>query len=324
MNEMSAFTCKVCGNTINNKSYLAREMMFGLRDEFVYFQCSNCNCLQIAEFPANIAKYYSSENYYSFEELDVRKFRGLRGKFKRFKTISNIMQNSIGRRIFQFIFKDRNTNYLGKLNLENQARILDVGCGNGSKFLYPIYESGFRNVAGCDPFIESDITFENGLRIKKNDLSEINSEWDLICFNHSFEHIGNPAETLETAYNLLSKGGYCIIRIPTCSSYAWKYYGVNWFQLDAPRHFFIHSVESMEYLAKKTNFEIEECLFDSTHHQFTISERYKMDKKLSERVYNSLPGKFYNIFEKLFYSWKARKLNAAKMGDQAIFYLRKN
>ena len=44
-------------------------MMFGLREEFGYFQCSSCNCLQIDEFPKDISKYYSTENYYSFKEI---------------------------------------------------------------------------------------------------------------------------------------------------------------------------------------------------------------------------------------------------------------
>jgi hypothetical protein len=60
--------CKICGNIEENKVFEIREMMFGFRDEFTYFECSKCGCLQIAEIPINMEKYYPS-NYYSFQKI---------------------------------------------------------------------------------------------------------------------------------------------------------------------------------------------------------------------------------------------------------------
>src|SRR5579859_4294954 len=50
--------CRICGNEEDNTPYHAREMMLGLRHTFDYFQCAACNCLQIAEFPADMTPYY--------------------------------------------------------------------------------------------------------------------------------------------------------------------------------------------------------------------------------------------------------------------------
>ncbi len=324
MDNSSNFTCKICSNDKDNKIYIAREMMFGLRDKFVYFQCSSCNCLQIAEFPEDISKYYSTENYYSFKEVEEKKYQGLRGYLNSIIVGSNVLNDSFGSNLLRFVFPRKNKKFLNKVIKGYDTRILDVGCGNGYKFLYPLYESGFHKIEGCDPFIEDDIYYQNGLKIFKSESSEIEGEYDLICFNHSFEHISNPLETLERSYDLLSKGGYCIIRIPTSSSFAWKHYGENWFQLDAPRHYFLHSIESIQYLADQTNFKLEEPVFDSTHHQFTISERYKRDKTISERIYDSNWGRTYSIFQKALFSIKSTTLNMQHNGDQAIFYLRKN
>ena len=44
--------CGVCKNESDNTPYTAREMMYGSREEFPYFQCSACSCLQIADVPA--------------------------------------------------------------------------------------------------------------------------------------------------------------------------------------------------------------------------------------------------------------------------------
>jgi hypothetical protein len=57
--------CAICGNETNNKPFILKEMMFGFRDEFEYFQCSACFCLQIKNIPGSLEKYYP-KNYYSF------------------------------------------------------------------------------------------------------------------------------------------------------------------------------------------------------------------------------------------------------------------
>ena len=64
--------------------------------------------------------------------------------------------------------------------------------------------------------------------------------------------------------------------------------------------------------------------YDSTHHQFTISERYKQGKSLKERNYNNSFERLLSVFKKLRNSRKAKKLNNESRGDQAIFYIRKN
>jgi hypothetical protein len=57
--------CRICANNENQKVSEVREMMFGFRDVFTYFQCSVCGCLQIADIPTDMSKYYPS-NYYSY------------------------------------------------------------------------------------------------------------------------------------------------------------------------------------------------------------------------------------------------------------------
>lgn len=323
MNNSSNFICKICSNDKDNKSFIAREMMFGLRDEFVYFQCSNCNCLQIAEFPKDISKYYLKNNYCSFKEVEEKKYHGLGGYFNSKIVGSNVLNASFGSNLLRFLFPDKFTNFLSKVIKDYNTSILDVGCGNGNNFLYPLYEAGFHNVSGCDLFINEDIKYKNGLNIYKSELADMHGEYDMICFNHSFEHISTPLETLQKTFELLPKGGCCIIRIPTSSSYVWKYYGVNWFQLDAPRHYFLHSIESIQYLVDQTNFVLEDYVFDSTHHQFTNSERYKRDITLREKVYRSAWGRLHFVFQKIIYKIKTRRLNKQNCGDQATFYLRK-
>src|SRR5436309_15357247 len=50
--------CKICHITEDNRLHYAREMTFGLRDQFTYLECGRCGCLQILEIPKDMAKYY--------------------------------------------------------------------------------------------------------------------------------------------------------------------------------------------------------------------------------------------------------------------------
>jgi hypothetical protein len=57
--------CRICKNTEIKDFYRVSEMMFGLGEDFDYFHCPQCNCLQIASIPENLGKYYEG-GYYSY------------------------------------------------------------------------------------------------------------------------------------------------------------------------------------------------------------------------------------------------------------------
>ena len=159
---------------------------------------------------------------------------------------------------------------------------MDVGRGSGF-ILYSLREIGFKNLLGIDPYVQNDIRYTNGVEVLKKTIREINeSGWELIMFHHSFEHVSEPAETLQSISRLLFRNGICLIRIPVVSSYAWRHYGVQWEQLDAP----LHSIKSMEILAEKARLRIYDIAYDSNEFQFWGSEQYtKNIPLLSEKSY---------------------------------------
>lgn len=246
--------CKICGNAEGNKTHEAREMMFGLRGNFAYFQCSQCGCLQISEIPADMSKYYPA-NYYSFHSRPDAPINLAKKLIKRIRDNYAIFNQGLLGRLLYVFFPYETLRVLSRIRLTKDSAILDVGCGSGD-FLYTLRENGFRNLLGIDPFIEKNIEYKNGLRILKQTISDAKGIWDLIMFHHSFEHLPNPLEILQSVSKLLNKGGVCLIRIPTVPCYAWEHYRENWVQLDAPRHFFIHSPESIKILAGQAGFRL--------------------------------------------------------------------
>lgn len=299
--------------------------MFQFEDVFIYFQCSKCDCLQIAKIPDNIEKYYPS-NYYSYTLNKSLISNSSITKFLK-KILYNYSLSKFGliKYFYNIIFKLYSDDLLRSLinvNLSKKDRILDVGCGAGS-YLYLLKELNFHNLLGIDPFISHDIVYENNLIIKKMKFENIDGKWDIIMFHHSLEHIPNQKLIFNKISELLDKEGVCIIRIPTVSSYAWKIYGINWVQVDSPRHYFIHSIKSILYLCKLYGLYIKRIIYDSTEFQFWASEQYLRNIPLySNNSYLINPSKsIFSQKQMNYYKKNAFRLNKQNQGDQAIFYI---
>lgn len=315
--------CKICGNGKENKEFKIKEMMFGFKDEFTYIKCSNCGCLFIKEIPENMSKYYPPD-FGSFDDF-TKGFKNLIMQLaKREISRYTIFNNGFVGKLLYKSFLHTSPASLSHIKLTKNSRILDVGCGSGS-FLYALSELGFRNLLGIDPYIEKDICYKNGLNVIKKSICDVKGEYDLIMFHHSFEHIADPFLTLSSVNNLLSSDGTCLIRVPVVDQWAWRNYKTDWVQIDAPRHFFLHSIKSMKILAENIGLKIKYIVYDSYELQFYGSEQYKKDIFLrAKNSYLMNPSKStFSKKEIKIFKENAKKLNSENDGDQAAFYLKK-
>lgn len=303
--------------------------MFGFRTEFDYVECSSCGCLQIVEVPANLSKYYPP-NYYAFEANELGKPNPLSKRLKRkrgtyvFGRENSLIDRFAGRLLVNVFGVPHELNLLKRLDVRLDQAVLDIGSGAGHH-LIRMRDAGFSNLTGCDPYIKDDIHHPGGVVIWKRTLNEINDAYDLIMLHHSFEHMPHQSQVLKDIHRLLNSNGYVLLRIPVASSYAWRVYGEDWVQLDAPRHLFLHTEESLSILARQAGFEITSVVYDSTGFQFWGSEQYKRDIPLRhERSYAENPhSSLFTKGELRTFNTKAQHLNEERDGDQACFYLRK-
>jgi SAM-dependent methyltransferase len=310
--------CKICGNTKDNMTYTAREMMFGFRDEFEYLKCPNCKCLQIKEAPPDISKYYPGD-YYSFyskgEEhyIQTSFLKSLKRRLKK-KLLDYYLQadHPVGS-LLAFKFKSYYP-WIKRNTVTSRSHILDVGCGAG-ELLLRMYNDGFRHLTGLDPFIKEDIHYNCGIIIHKKTLDEFSGNYDMIMLHHAFEHMDHPLAVMKSIYRLLNDKGLVLIRIPLADGYSWRKYGIDWVQLDAPRHFFLHTTKSMQLLCDQTGFKLTDVVYDSCDLQFQGSELYQRNIPLRA-------GK--QIFSKaqlVAFAREATRLNSIRDGDAACFYL---
>ena len=98
------------------------------------------------------------------------------------------------------------------------SRALEIGCGQGA-FLMFLREAGMK-VEGIETAAKlvEHCRNQNGLEVY---LATIRSferapeSYDLIAAFHVLEHLEKPSELFQKAYNLLMKGGFLILEIPT-------------------------------------------------------------------------------------------------------------
>jgi SAM-dependent methyltransferase len=311
-------TCRICRNANDNRQFTAREMMFGFRDRFEYFECSNCGCVQIVEIPIDLAKYYP-DDYYSFQKSGP-----LKAWLKtRWAAYSYGRLSLVGWGMSAVLGKNQAIESVKRARIPRDATILDVGCGSGDLLLL-LRSLGFHKLTGADPFVANDIAYANGVEVWKKDLAEISRKFDVIMSHHSFEHMTDPNQILLHAARLLNPGGWIIIRVPIAGSYAWKKYGTNWVQLDPPRHIFLPTTRSMEILADAAGLRLCEVVHESNEFQFWGSEQYVRDIPLNDpRSLAPLTRQALAHVKMRQYRARAAELNAKREGDSACFYLRK-
>jgi SAM-dependent methyltransferase len=143
-------------------------------------------------------------------------------------------------------------------HMKIEARVLDVGCGNGG-LLLALRERGFRSLVGMDPS-EGCVTRmqQQGLEAFRGwlgDLAPGQQKFDLIILSHVLEHLLEPRPALASLQVLLAPGGRVYIETPDASRYV-DFPSVPWYYFDSEHinHFDMHSLDN---LARVSGFHTE-------------------------------------------------------------------
>ena len=147
--------------------------------------------------------------------------------------------------------------------------------------------------------------------------------FDRIRFGDCFEHIENPLETLRCVKRKLKPEGVCQMTMPVFPNAAFDTFGINWYQLDAPRHICLYSEEGMKYLCDKCGLMVERVEYNSNLYQFIVSYCYELGISLKEFEIerNYILGQLGEEMVEYF-KMASERVNKKKYGDHAQFTIR--
>ncbi len=263
--------CGVCGAELPlSDTIRTSEMMNGTREAFDYGRCPSCGCVQLLEVPVNLVDYYNT--YYGRAAVDTSSFY-FRMNRLRFWSVTKY-RDTVGGRVVRYLLPYASEEFLREI--DKSSSIVDVGSASGELLLL-MNSVGFEDLYGCDPYIDESIEYPEGVKVAKLAPSQLDRQFDVVMAHHVVEHVPNQAEFVQELFAILKVGGTAVIRIPTVSSWAYETYGGHWFQMDAPRHLFLHSRESIHRLLTSAGFTDLRVYDDSHILQILSSELYRDD-----------------------------------------------
>jgi SAM-dependent methyltransferase len=323
--------CPFCGEAAGWDPYRIREMMFGTREPFDYGRCRACGSLTIARVPDDLGRHYPDAYYANTPratiEADslVRRIatrevvrQELFGGHPRRAAIARRFGGEVPRQLAEVRTLIRD----GGLRSFDDP-ILDVGSGATPARLAILAKVGFRRLLGIEPFIPRDLSY-HGVRIQKGYLDDVGGGWALVMFHHSLEHVPDPLATLSAARARLRADGRCLIRIPVADGVMWRRFGVDWAELDAPRHLVLPSRAGVDALARRAGFEVIRTTWESGDWELIASEQYQHDVGMFEpaSLFADPPGRELERDQAVEYKQDARQMNANGDAGRAAFWLR--
>ena len=227
-------------------------------NEFQIVKCTNCGFIFLNPRPdtETASQYYDVDGYDPF--LSADQSQSLRDKFYLFLRKLNLA----------FKFK-KIRGFKPK-----PGKILDIGCATG-EFLEK-YQKHLWQCTGVEVAEKAgQIASAKNIKVFQS-VHEIpdTEKFDLITMWHVLEHVHDLNETIGKIGKLIKKDGILVIAVPNIHSWDAGVYKSDWVALDAPRHLYHFSPDSIQKLLQKQNLKLR--------HKHTL---------LLDNLYNNLLSK---------------------------------
>jgi SAM-dependent methyltransferase len=175
------------------------------------------------------------------------------------------------------------------------GRLLDVGSGRGDLGLI-LGERGWE-VTGLEPSPDACAEARSrGVRSECGTLTteagRVGGDFDAAVFQHSLEHVAEPADDLGVARQLVRPGGLVIVSVPNFASIQARLFGTDWFHLDLPRHRTHFTPRGLTRLLTRSGFEVVGLANSSSADGLPMSLLYRW---LGDRRPRSVRARYLTI-----------------------------
>jgi 2-polyprenyl-3-methyl-5-hydroxy-6-metoxy-1,4-benzoquinol methylase len=141
------------------------------------------------------------------------------------------------------------------------GRLLDIGCSVGL-FLENMASRPGWQVMGVEPSsIAANIAHKHGLDVFTGTLQQAsfpNDSFDVVTMWDVLEHLHDPIASLVEIRRILNTNGVLVVRVPNLDSWNARVFGQYWAGLDAPRHLYVFSEDTLQRLLTKAGFRVLE------------------------------------------------------------------
>jgi 2-polyprenyl-3-methyl-5-hydroxy-6-metoxy-1,4-benzoquinol methylase len=170
---------------------------------------------------------------------------------------------------FGFVYKVRSRLEAKRLlswckDLADDARILDVGCGDGFHLnLLKRYGKKSWKLEGIDINQRAiEMAEKSGLKVHLGSVEDVSlprESYDLTFMIQTIEHVEKPDRILQSVRELLKPGGKLVIVTDNTDSPDFRFFkGGYWGGYHFPRHWNLFNRNSMTRLAENAGFQVED------------------------------------------------------------------
>jgi SAM-dependent methyltransferase len=307
-------SCRACGLRGPAAGTLVlHESMFGTLEPFAYARCGACGSLYIVEVPDDLGAHYP-DGYYAHATTGGSRVRAAVGRA--------LLATRLGR--LPVVPAPGFVRWTLRSGVPRGCTVLDVGSGTGATLADMAATGWYGELVGVDPFLDADRSLPGGVTLRSCGIDDVDGTFDLVTMNHSLEHVPDPRAHLAALRDRIGPGGRAVVRVPVVDAAAWDRYGVDWVQLDPPRHLTLFTRRALVAAAEEAGFEVVALHDDGGSFQFWGSEERRAGIPLASPASRSSHGLRRRLRDPRRWWWAllAVVLNLRGRGDSVALHLR--
>jgi SAM-dependent methyltransferase len=294
-NRIHPSPCPLCGAT-GLFSHQGRDLLYDKNELYTYMKCTRCNAEYQNPMPdSETINTFYPDVYYE-EIVRGKKHSLIKQSVLKYKyNYSHIQVPSYFKLIAPIVSLFY---YKSSIPFMPNSKGLDIGCGNG-QYIRTMDSLGWQFEGVEFNSTAVDLARKAGLKVFHGELKSANfknNSFDIVSARHLIEHIPDPGDLIKEISRILKPKGRLIIITPNTKAFGRKWFSLNWFPDEIPRHLILFNSKNLNMLTKKHNlFAIKTKTF-STPRALLHSLDYLIGNK--EMISNK--SKLRRFFAKFF------------------------